>query len=36
MAVYLPVLLVSGCIMGFFVGFVSNLLVNALKKTKMY
>jgi heptaprenyl diphosphate synthase len=35
-AVYLPVLLVSGCIMGFFVGFVSNLLVNALKKTKMY
>ena len=35
-AVYLPVLLVSGCIMGFFVGFVSNLLVNALKKTKLY
>lgn len=35
-AVYLPALLVSGCIMGFFVGFVSNLLVNALNKTKIF
>ncbi|NLD48211.1 MAG: Gx transporter family protein [Clostridiaceae bacterium] len=35
-AIYLPVLLVSGCITGFFVGLVSNFLKNALEKAKVF
>jgi heptaprenyl diphosphate synthase len=35
-AVVLPVLLISGCIMGFFVGLVSSFLENALRKTKIF
>lgn len=33
---YLPVLMVSGSIMGIFTGLTANLLINALKKTKMF
>jgi len=35
-AFFLPLLLVSGCIMGFFVGVISSFLINALKNTKLY
>ncbi|NJD04519.1 MAG: Gx transporter family protein [Ruminiclostridium sp.] len=33
---YLPVLMVSGIVMGCFIGLVTNLLINALKKTRMF
>lgn len=33
---YLPVLLVSGCITGFFVGLVSNYLKTALEKARVF
>jgi len=35
-AVVLPVLLISGCIMGFFVGLVSSFLEGALRKTRIF
>jgi len=35
-AVVLPVLLVSGCIMGFFVGLVSSFLEGVLRKTRIF
>ena len=35
-AAYLPILLVSGIIMGCFVGICSNLLVKALRKTGLF
>lgn len=35
-AVVLPVLLVSGCIMGFFVGLASSFLENALRKARVF
>lgn len=33
---YLPVLMVSGVIMGCFIGFTTNFLIKALKKTRMF
>ena len=33
---YLPVLMVSGVIMGCFIGITANLLINALNKTRMF
>jgi heptaprenyl diphosphate synthase len=33
---YLPVLMVSGIVMGCFIGIAANLLINALNKTRMF
>lgn len=33
---YLPVLMVSGIVMGCFIGLVANFLINALKKTRVF
>lgn len=33
---YLPVLMISGIIMGCFVGLTASLLINALKKTRLF
>ena len=33
---YMPVLMVSGVVMGCFIGLTANLLINALKKTRMF
>ena len=33
---YLPVLMVSGIVVGCFIGITANLLINALKKTRMF
>ncbi|MFZ5988193.1 MAG: Gx transporter family protein [Bacillota bacterium] len=35
-AAILPVLLISGCIMGFFVGLASSFLENALRRAKIF
>ncbi len=33
---YLPVLMISGILMGCFIGLTARLLINALKKTRMF
>ena len=33
---YLPVLMISGIVMGCFIGLTANLLINGLKKTRMF